>query len=306
MQKKLLFAFVLLCATAQAEVITLDLSQPTNEITFDENGLWEQRFEGELNTLDFQIFSFNHYGTVSDWGGYCDIFSISKDAQTDFESYVTDQWRNVVGHGTKGEGSPFLIAYDGGEYNGKNNVTFNDGKAYKPLSVSICQSAYTDEAIQNGLSPARALGTGDFVSITFTGLDAEGKEIEGSEVVYYLFDMQSEDLDNWEYNQDWEEVDLSGLGEVYGIHYKVASSDVGEYGYNTPLYFSMDALAVESVEQTGIETINLQKAAQVSVYTLAGQLLQTVNDKPNNVIRQLPTGSVYILRANNKTIKVVK
>ena len=39
-------------------------------------------------------------------------------------------------------------------------------------------------------------------------------------------------------------MDLSSLGDVTGLEFNVASSDVGDFGINTPTYFAMDDLTV--------------------------------------------------------------
>ena len=39
---------------------------------------------------------------------------------------------------------------------------------------------------------------------------------------------------------DWTWVDLTGLGPIVGLEFTMSSSDVGEFGMNTPSYFAMD------------------------------------------------------------------
>jgi len=81
----------------------------------------------------------------------------------------------------------------------------------------------------------------DWFLLTIEGLDADGSPT-GQRVEFYLADFRSTDpskdyiLDNW----TW--VDLSSLGPVHGLHFTLSSSDVGDYGMNTPAYFAFDSL----------------------------------------------------------------
>jgi hypothetical protein len=310
MKKLFLLALAAMTLSAQADVITLDLTKPVDPtaVTFDENGLWEQRFDGGVNTIDFQIFRFSHYGTTAGYN-YCDVFSISKDPNTTYDgNYSTDQWRNVVGHGKAGEGTPFLIAYDGGAYaSAPRTVTFKDNLAYAAKEVWICQSAWADRCIQSGSGDARSFVQDDYLTITFRGLDKNGNPIADKEVIYYLADYSNANLTLWTLNSGWEKVDLSALGTVWGISYEMTTTDVGEYGPNTALYFSMDALAVEELasQPTALETLSASEVAEISIYTISGQFMGTVFDAPQNIIRTLPAGS-YLLRSADKTMKVIR
>lgn len=260
MKKALLLALAFVALSLNAKVITLNLQQEAEGVTFDENGLWVERFQGEANTFSYGIFTFSHYGTIMkgsyEYEGeiieyetpYCEGFSVSKSTATDFQYYGLSDWNNAVGKGQLGDA--FLMVYDGGAWAyAPKTLTFNDGNAYTPKEVYLCNAASVLTAVKEGtLAPARKFEKGDYFTVTFNGLDKEGNKIEGSEVVCYLIDYRSEDEAAWKLNEGWERFDLSALGEVYGITYTVNSTDVGEYGINTPTYFAMDALAVDNGE----------------------------------------------------------
>ena len=42
----------------------------------------------------------------------------------------------------------------------------------------------------------------------------------------------------------WQRVDLSSLGNIDKIIFELTSTDMGEYGMNTPSYFCLDRLTV--------------------------------------------------------------
>jgi len=266
MKKALLLALAFVALSVNAKVITLNLQQEAEGVTFDENGLWVERFQGEANTFSYGIFTFSHYGTIMkgsyEYEGeiieyetpYCEGFSVSKSTATDFQYYGLSDWNNAVGKGQLGDA--FLMVYDGGAWAyAPKTLTFNDGNAYTPKEVYLCNAASVLTAVKEGtLAPARKFEKGDYFTVTFNGLDKEGNKIEGSEVVCYLIDYRSEDEAAWKLNEGWERFDLSALGEVYGITYTVNSTDVGEYGINTPTYFAMDALSVDDGEPEEPET----------------------------------------------------
>ena len=295
MKKALLLALAFVALSINAEVITLDLNQEVEGVSFDENGLWKERSEGEVNTFNYGIFSFSHYGTVMkgsyEYEGnfydyeypYCDVFSVSKSTATDFQSYGVSDWNNAVGKGYLGDA--FVVAYDGGGYYAPNVLTFNDGNAYFPKEVYLCNMASVLKAVKEGtLAPARKFENGDYFAITFNGLDKEGNKIEGSEVVCYLIDYRSEDEADWKLNEDWERFDLSALGEVYGISFSVNSSDVGQYGMNTPAYFAMDALAVADGEETALPAVISDKQNASKKVMIDGKLYIVT---PRGVFNQL-------------------
>jgi hypothetical protein len=61
-------------------------------------------------------------------------------------------------------------------------------------------------------------------------------------VVFYLADFRFEDSTQDYIVDSWQTVDLSSLGAVRYLDFKLESSDVGQYGMNTPAYFALDNL----------------------------------------------------------------
>jgi hypothetical protein len=47
-------------------------------------------------------------------------------------------------------------------------------------------------------------------------------------------------------NDSWEKVPLTALGKAAGLSFRMTTTDIGDYGANTPLYFALDALTVST------------------------------------------------------------
>ncbi|MFN7117056.1 MAG: DUF4465 domain-containing protein, partial [Saprospiraceae bacterium] len=61
-------------------------------------------------------------------------------------------------------------------------------------------------------------------------------------VVFYLADYRFTNRAQDYIVRDWTFVNLSALGEADSLFFRMASSDVGEFGINTPTYFCLDDL----------------------------------------------------------------
>lgn len=82
-------------------------------------------------------------------------------------------------------------------------------------------------------------------------------------VEFYLADFRSANDENDFIVTDWQWVDISILGEVDSINFALSSSDVGDFGMNTPAFFILDNLTTENVEPTAIIAANASTGLQV-------------------------------------------
>jgi len=83
----------------------------------------------------------------------------------------------------------------------------------------------------------------DWFRLTITGTDQSGGST-GS-VEFYLADFRfGDDLQDY-IVYDWKFIDLSSLGTVKSIEFALDSSDVGDFGMNTPAYFVIDSVIPE-------------------------------------------------------------
>lgn len=305
---------VLLCCVcavlalqARAQVITLDLTQPTNPatITYDANDLWTGTKDAtaQYATIDFQVFKFSHYGYNSYWNG----FTISKE-EVDTVCAGYDHSSCMGKGGIAGVGTPFIWAYYS-SYGVKptNTVTFANDSAYTPMEVYLCQSAVAYNDIVNGGLFGRKFHRNDYFKVTIYALN-DTLGIDSTRFVdYYLADYRATDSLTWTVNRAWERVDLSPLGRTKGLCFTMTSTDVGAYGSNTATYFALDGLKVQGSATTGINIaheVNEQPALW-QIFTVTGQHLGSAYGLYRDVQRDLPKG-FYILRSNNRVEKFVK
>jgi hypothetical protein len=61
----------------------------------------------------------------------------------------------------------------------------------------------------------------------------------------YRFDNNSQDY----LVDQWTRVNLSSLGPVDSLQFALSSSDVGQFGMNTPAYFAMDRIEFSAVPE---------------------------------------------------------
>ncbi len=179
-------------------------------------------------------------GCISDWSSWY-FFGYANCTETKFES-LDDQWNNVVGGGYNGS-SNYGVAYLS-DYYGPCYVTVDgEGGAVIP-GFYITNDAYAYSSMTKGDAYAKKFGAGDWFLLTITGYDADD-QVTGTKE-YYLADLR--DPAKAYIINDWRYVDLSGLGKVKKIQFQLSSSDIGDWGMNTPGYICLDDFGAEGTE----------------------------------------------------------
>lgn len=301
--KKVLLSILLggtIALPTMAQDLVLDLTQPTSpaQIVYTTADIWEQTYndEAQYARLDFQNFGFSHLPSGNSWGGMSwEGFTVSKVASD------TVNLNACMGKGgLAGVGSPFLLGYYS-EYFGEkcNLVTFLDGAAYAPKKVSLCMGAAPYNDIVNGDYTGYRFTTGDFLTLTIYPLLQDQSVDKTKSVVYYLADYRSQDEAQHTLNRGWEEVDLSTLGDCYGLAFVMQSSAVGDYGTNTSCYFALDGLTVCPAQESAVETVLTNESQVWTVYSATGQYLKTTTATFGELKSSLPRG-LYIVN-NGKT-----
>jgi hypothetical protein len=161
----------------------------------------------------------------------------------------TNQYSAYTGGGVNGS-SNYAVGYvnfSGTTFPGISYIDLPKGKSAK--SARITNTTYAALSMLNGDQFAKKFGGAsgddpDFFLLTITGLDASNQAV-GS-VDFYLADYRSPD-NSLDYIVDtWESVDLSGLEGATRLSFAVTSSDIGQFGLNTPAYVALDNLVLES------------------------------------------------------------
>lgn len=135
---------------------------------------------------------------------------------------------------------------------GKGTLDF--GKTIAIQSIDLTNTTYAYLSMKNGDAFAKKFGTvnnaggtpdgtngADFFNVTIIGYNAAG--VRTDSVMLDLADFRFTDNSKDFILKAWKTIDLTKLGSVRSISFKYASSDVGQYGINTPTYVAIDNIA---------------------------------------------------------------
>ena len=264
--KRLFFILCLLSSlVASAEVITMDLSTATDtasnpitysssygggyydgtdvwDSTYNDSGICQFIYTNEARFMLSHIPSQNSYGGLS-WEG----FTMSKVSQD-----TANVFGCVANGGLAGVGTPYVIGYYSdwilATKGFSSNIILFD-QAYYPEYVYICQNSNTMEAITKGnVFNARAFTETDTLALIISTLNNNWEEIES--ITYFLA------VDGTK-NSGWEKVPLIALNQAMGLSFRMTTTDIGEYGANTPLYFALDGLTVNTEPVTAVGQVGM-------------------------------------------------
>lgn len=162
----------------------------------------------------------------SAWSGFA--LSTKKDTWTkDF----SNQYSAITGEGIDGS-STYAVGYIGGA---SPELVLDSPHTLSGLYVTNTTYAYG--SMEKGDDFAKKFVAGDWLRLTIEGRNSAG-DIAGRQVVY-LADFRSGAsspyiLDTWKW------VDLASMGPVKRLSFSLESTDMGEWGMNTPAYFALD------------------------------------------------------------------
>ena len=223
---------------------------PPPVVTFEDQGLAADSYKNggpATNSNGFYsggVHFENEYS--SDFGGYWSGFSTSTTTDTTTNSF-TNPYSAIPGGGAAGS-SAYAVGF-----------------AFQPIvvslpvpttvqSVAITNTTLAALTIKNGGDfDAKKFGgtTGndpDTFLLTINGYDPNGAST-GS-VDFYLADYRFDDNAQDYVVTNWQNVDLTSLGsDVQTLTFGLATTDNGDFGPNTPLYFAIDNLTVAAVPE---------------------------------------------------------
>ncbi|RZL03139.1 MAG: DUF4465 domain-containing protein [Rubrivivax sp.] len=203
-------------------------------------------------------FAHQYSPDFGSWSGW----TYSNETDTTTEGFENQY--SVYGTGGQGQSSNFGLSYIGIDYlSGAYTTVANEASLASPSTVAgayFNNTTYAALSMKNGDGFAKRFGgdTGhdaDYFKLIISGFDAAGHQT-GS-VDFYLADYRFAD-DSLDYIVNaWTYVDLSSLGTVSKLSFDVASSDVGDYGINTPAYFAIDQLQTTAVPEASTTAMAL-------------------------------------------------
>lgn len=286
----LLIAYI--AVTASAEVITMDLTTATDIVphpvtystsygdgyydctdvwdsTYNDKGMCQFIYTNEARFMLSHLPSQNSYGGMS-WEG----FTLSKVSQD-----TANVFGCVANGGLAGIGTPYVIGYYSSwiteSLGYSSNIILFD-QEYYPEHVYICQNSNTMEAITNGVFNAQSFTDSDTLSLIISGINNNLEEAKS--ITYYLAVDGNK-------NNDWVKVPLHTLGKTAGLSFRMTTTDIGQYGANTPLYFALDGLRVTTELATTLPNIN-QERVEAQKLIKAGQLYLLYQGKIHSIMGQ--------------------
>ena len=229
MKKTLLLVklFVLITVlSAQAQMNFEALKMPTHK-----NGS-----NGAGGFQSGSVFFINYYNsTYGSWAG----FAVSKETDTETSGW-SNQYSAKAGSGA-GDSENYMTSFIS-SYSGATYIKLNTAK--KITSAEFTNSTYTYNSMRDGDAFAKKFGGDDgndkdSLVLSIIGYNAGTKT---DSINFFLADFRDDDNDFDYIVKNWRKVNLSYLGTVDSVVFKLTSSDNGTYGMNTPAYFCMDNL----------------------------------------------------------------
>jgi hypothetical protein len=288
------------------------------------------RWVDELNAqvVDFEDVTFNTANTYdgSDgWGGFPSRgalfptvfnynfwlggFAASNQTDTTTPGF-TNTFSSYAGSGVNNSDN-FGMA------NGTSGQFFvNSGNGQEISGLWLTNSTYAALSMRNGDAFAKQFGgaTGDdpdFFRVTFIGVDKNGNKTDS--VTSYLADYRFADNSEDFILKDWTWVDLSSLGTINTIQYKLESSDNGMFGMNTPAFFCVDNINDITTSTNdladGSNTLGLypnpatsevrftEVVSDVRIFNLSGSVVFQGSNVTRVDVSTLPSG-LYVIDAN--------
>jgi hypothetical protein len=180
----------------------------------------------------------NNFNTAfSVWSG----FSVSSKVDNTFGG---DDFSHEYGAyaplGAQGTGSGGSATYGVAFNFSRGDAFINLPAGARPFSIDITNTTYAAQAIVEGDSFTNHPGfiPGDFFRLDvlgFSGPNGTGTQI-GS-VPFYLADYRGSSL---QLVSNWTTLSLTSLAGASSLAFNLTSTDVGQFGMNTPAFFAVD------------------------------------------------------------------
>lgn len=179
---------------------------------------------------------------------------------------------NVMDNTTSGFGNQYsAIAGSGAEDSANYAIGYSFGGEIMRLTerstvagLYITNNTYTHNSMRDGDSFAKRFGgeTGDDPDFFLLSIKvySEG-ELSADSIDFYLADYRFEDNTQDYLVNTWEWIDLSAFGAVDSLLFTLTSSDIGDFGMNTPAYFCADHITTSPV--TSVENLEI---ANLTIY----------------------------------------
>ena len=241
------------------EMSNLAINIPTDEqvSTFEENDLPTNSFlngsDGEAGYQSGQAFYPTNYNP--NFGGFWQ----SGWAMSTVRDSSTSGFGNL--YGVKAFSGVTSFTYAVGQQSAKIHLAENAaGKVV--FGFYITNTTYAYNSMRDGDDFAKQFGGEDGTDPDFFKVDIQkysNGQLAPQTVEFYLADFRSDDSNEDYIVKDWQWVDLTSLGNVDSLQFTLSSTDVGDNGINTPLFFAIDNLKLTDAISTSNEKFALNK-----------------------------------------------
>lgn len=291
MQKTLL-TLAAACLTIQASaqsIVTFEtLSLPKADTFYLNYDHPKEDVGFTVQNIHFQCVYDTAYG--GSWSGgfaYSNMTdSVTSGYTNEYSAKTAEGWNNSA---------QYAVYFDGYSFKPKVVLNGGSGSSKKAVGFYVTNSTYAYNSMRDGDFVGKKFGgvTGtdpDWFKLTIFGY-WQG-QLKSDSVTFYLADFRSNDPAQDYIVRTWEWVDLLPMGDVDSLEFHLSSSDVGQWGMNTPAYFCMDNFSAHIITDVQEEMfsfdikvypnpvqstlyIETQRPAQsVRVMDLNGRLLQ--------------------------------
>lgn len=272
--------FLTLCSLAHAEQITMDLSTATDlngnpinysqtygEGYYDLTDVWDQTYNDADSCrhilVNDGVFRLSHLPSGMAYNGMSwEGFTLSTVAQD-----TANVFGCVANGGLAGVRTPYVIGYysewvSSSQGYSSNIIEFD--QLYYPEYVYICQNSNTHKAIKHGEFNARPFTEQDTLALIIQTLDST-KNPTATTIYYLAIDGTS--------NEGWVKVPLTALGQTSCLSFSMTTTDIGDWGANTPLYFALDGLTINTEMPTALPNSPITSSPNSQKIWQNGELL---------------------------------
>lgn len=243
------------------------------------------------------VFLPNSYSAEwSSWSGW----AISNTSDITTPGFL-NQYSAITGMGNEAS-TNYAVSFVLGE----SRIILNGDQSEKVDGLYLTNSTYAYLSIRDGDAFSKKFGGVDGSDPDFFLLTIK-KYLDGQlstdSIDFYLADYRFENSDEDYIVDEWTFVDLSSLGQVDSLSFTLSSTDVGQFGMNTPAYFCIDDVQTSMITSTNeltsqdnkfdiyaqpsssiIKIINKEISdARLTLYTMNGQALfhDTIRPRSN-------------------------
>jgi hypothetical protein len=284
------------------------------EVTFETLGLPVDSFwngsDGSGGFTAGKAYFYNSYNSqYGSWTGFA--YSSKSDSVT---PGFTNMYSSANGKGAMNSAT-YAVAYIS-SFGGPTAISLKaEARGKTVAGFYINNNTYAYQSMLNGDSYSKKFTSHDSDWFMLRTYGYFNGNITDS-VDFYLADFRFADSTKAYIVKSWQWLDLTSLGNVDSITFKLSSSDVGQWGMNTPAYFCMDNFKTMDgvgIAETGQDyqirlfpnpvqdrlhlDLDALHDVQIRLYDISGRLLGTYDsaDLQNGLdVSNLQNGLYYI------------